>query len=112
IPPFDFAADADGDGYLNDAEYATREPGFDARFVYESRLFYPYYGQMRFVTNPASSAVRHWAADYHVRLLNASPLADGLFMDNAHGKLPFPGVSVLEPTGTFSEDSGALMNAV
>ena len=30
-----------------------------------------------------------WAADYHERLLNATPLADGLFIDNSHGKLPF-----------------------
>jgi hypothetical protein len=112
IPAFDYSADKNGDGYLSDAEYANRQAGMDARFVYESRLFYPYYGQMRFVTNPSSSAVRHWAADYHVRLLNSSPLADGLFMDNSTGKIPFPGISVLEPTGTFSEDSGALMNAV
>lgn len=112
IPAFDYAADRDGDGYLNDAEYATRKAGLDARFVYESRLFYPYYGQMRYVTNPSSSAVRHWAADYHARLLNASPLADGLFMDNATGKLPFGGSGVLEPTATFSDDSGALMDAV
>jgi hypothetical protein len=112
IPPFDYAADTNNDSYLNDTEYANRQSGFDARFVYESRLFYPYYGQMRYVTNPSASAVRHWAADHHERLLEANPLADGLFMDNAHGKLPFPGVSVLEPTGTFAEDSGALMNAV
>ncbi len=112
IPAFDYAADADGDGYLNDAEYATRAAGQDARFVYETRLFYPFYGQMRFVTNPSSSAVRHWAQEYHVALLQAQPLADGIFMDNATGKVPFPGVSVLEPTGTFSEDSGALMAAL
>ena len=79
IPAFDYAADKDGDGYLNDTEYATRTAGMDARFVYESRLFYPYYGQMRFVTNPSASAVRKWAADYHLRLLNANPLADGIF---------------------------------
>jgi hypothetical protein len=112
IPPFDYSADTNGDGYLNDAEYANRQAGHDARFVYESRLFYPYYGQMRFVTNPSSAAVRHWAAEYHERLLNANSLADGIFMDNATGKVPFLGVSVLEPTATFSEDSGALMNAV
>ncbi len=111
IPAFDYAADRDGDSYLNDAEYATRQAGFDARFVYESRLFYPYYGQMRFVTNPSASAVRHWAADYHQRLMNATPLADGIFMDNATGKLPFVG-GVLEPTGTFASDSGALMDSV
>ncbi len=112
IPPFDFAADKDNDGYLNDTEYANRKAGFDARFVYESRLFYPYYGQMRYVTNPSAAAVRHWAADHHERLLEANPLADGLFIDNAHGKLPFPGISVLEPVGTFAEESGALINAV
>lgn len=112
IPPFDYAADADGDGYLSDAEYADRRAGMDARFVYESRLFYPYYGQMRFVTNPSAGAVRQWAGDYHARLLANNPLADGVFIDNATGKLPFLGVSVLEPTATFSDDSGALMNAV
>ncbi len=112
IPAFDYAADKNGDGYLNDAEYANRKSGMDARFVYESRLFYPYYGQMRYITNPSSSAVRHWAADYHTRLLNATPMADGLFMDNATGKLPFDGAGVIEPTATFSEDSGALMDSV
>jgi hypothetical protein len=112
IPAFDYAADKDHDGYLNDAEYASRAAGKDARFVYESRLFYPYYGQERFVTNPSASAVRKWAADYHVRLLNATPVADGIFMDNAHGKLPFAGTPVLEPTATYSSDSGALVAAV
>ena len=88
IPAFDYSADANHDGYLSDTEYANRQAGMDARFVYESRLFYPYYGQMRFVTNPSSSALRSWAADYHDRLLDKNPLADGIFMDNAHGKLP------------------------
>jgi hypothetical protein len=112
IPPFDHAADANDDGYLNDAEYATRADGHDARFEYESRLFYPFYGQMRFVTNPSHPEVRRWAADYHVRLLSGNPLADGVFVDNATGRLPFPGVSVLEPTGAFSIDSGSLMGAI
>lgn len=112
IPAFDHTADTDHDGYLNNAEYSRRASGMDARFVYETRLFYPYYGQMRFVTNPSSSAIRRWASDYHVRLLEANPLADGLFMDNATGRVPFPGVSVFESTSTFSIDSGALMAAV
>src|SRR5262249_50103710 len=42
IPAFDAAADLNHDGYLTDAEYARRAPGKDARFLYESRLFYPY----------------------------------------------------------------------
>jgi hypothetical protein len=112
IPAFDYAADKNSDGYLNDTEYSSREAGKDARFIYETRLFYPFYGQMRFVTNPSSSAIRKWAADYHVQLLDQNPLADGIFMDNASGKLPFPGVSVLEPTSTFSLDSGSLIAAV
>jgi hypothetical protein len=112
IPAFDSAADRNGDGYLSDAEYATRAAGKDARFVYESRLFYPYYGQMRFVTNPSGSAVRRWAADFHVRLLADNPLADGIFMDNATGKLPFAGTPVVEATATYSADSGALIAAV
>src|SRR5207237_1337823 len=73
IPAFDTAADRDGDGHLTDVEYANRKPGMDARFLYESRLFYPQYGQMRFVTNPAQAAVRRWAADYHVRVLAKQP---------------------------------------
>lgn len=112
IPAFDYAADTNHDGYLNDTEYANRQAGLDARFVYESRLFYPYYGQMRFVTNPSSSAVRHWAADYHVRLLDATPLADGVMMDNSTGRIPFAGTPVLEPTSGYSTDTGALIGAV
>jgi hypothetical protein len=112
IPAFDHAADLNDDGYLNDAEFAARAAGLNARFEYESRLFYPFYGQMRFVTNPSDSNVRRWAADYHVRLLSGNPLADGIFMDNATGRVPFPGISVLEPTNAFSIDSGALMGAI
>ena len=112
MPAFDSSADKNGDGYLNDAEYASRKAGMDARFVYESRLFYPYYGQMRFVTNPSSSVVRKWASDYYSRLLAQNSLADGLFIDNATGKIPFAGLPVLEPTGTYGTDSGALIGAV
>ena len=112
IPAFDYAADTNHDGYLSDAEYAKRAPGMNARFVYETRLFYPFYGQMRFVTNPSSPAVRAWAADFHERLLSANPLAAGIFMDNETGKIPFSGVSVLEPTASYGIDSGALIAAV
>jgi hypothetical protein len=112
IPAFDYAADLDGDGYLTDAEYAQRASGKDARFVHESRLFYPFYGQMRFVTNPGSSAVRHWAADYHARLLDQYTLADGLFLDNSNGRLPFAGTPVIEPTATYGEETANLVAAV
>jgi hypothetical protein len=112
IPAFDYAADANHDGYLSDAEYAKRTKGMDARFVYESRLFYPFYGQMRFVTNPSSSAMRQWAAAYHVRLLKQNPLADGVFLDNSGGKLPFAGTPVIEPVASYSKDSANLVASV
>jgi hypothetical protein len=112
IPAFDATADRNGNGYLNDAEYAQRRAGFDARFGYESRLFYPYYGQMRFVTNPSSSAVQAWAADYDQRILAVSPLADGLFVDNSGGKLPFAGTPVIEPTASYASDYAALLAEV
>lgn len=112
IPAFDSAADQDGDGYLNDAEYATRTTGKDARFIYESRLFYPYYGSMRFVTNPASTVVQDWAANYHQRLLAANPLADGIFMDNSSGKNPIKDFALLESNLTYTADYAALLSAL
>ena len=112
IPAFDSAADANGNGYLTDAEYANRRAGFDARFEYESRLFYPNYGQMRYVVNPASAAIKDWNVDYHRRILAQNPLADGLFLDNSHGKLPFAGTPVKESVASFTRDYAALVRAV
>jgi hypothetical protein len=111
IPVFDSTADKDGDGYLNDTEFAGRKSGQDARFLYESRLFYPYYGQMRFVLNPSSAAVQNWAIAYHQNLLAANPLADGIFMDNSGGKLPFAS-SVKEATTTYARDYASLLGGV
>jgi hypothetical protein len=112
IPAFDAAADANHDGYLLDAEYARRRDGFDARFVYESRLFYPYYGQMRFVTNPSGTGVAAWATTYHRRLLKAQPAADGVFMDNSAGKPPTGGASLIESTSSYASDYAAVLGAI
>lgn len=112
IPAFDSAADKNGDGYLSDAEYASRAAGKDARFNYESRLFYPYYGSMRFVTNPGSTSVQNWAADYHERLLASQPLADGIFMDNSSGKSPVIGFKLVESSATYASDYSALLATV
>ncbi|MDB5313435.1 MAG: hypothetical protein JWO38_7637 [Gemmataceae bacterium] len=112
IPVFDAAADKDHDGYLNDAEWAARTPGDNARFAYQSRLFYPNYGPMRFITNPSAAGFQAWAAGFSVQLLAQNPLAAGIFLDNESGKLPFQGVAVAEPTATYSTDSGALVAAV
>jgi hypothetical protein len=111
IPAFDYASDKDGDGYLNDREYGFRKPGFDARFVHETRLFYPYYGQMRFVANPTSAAYKSFAAEYHAGLLAAAPSADGIFLDNASGRVPFES-PVLESTANFTAESAAVVAAI
>jgi hypothetical protein len=112
IPVFDYAADTNHDGYLSDAEYAHRARGKDARFAYESRVFYGNYGQGRFATNPGSTAFRNWAVDYSLRYLNGQPLADGLFMDNSSGNLAIPSASVVESTATYAADYAAVLGAV
>jgi hypothetical protein len=112
IPAFDTLADANSDGYLSDSEFASRRSGFEARFVHESRLFYPFYGQMRFVVNPTSDAVKAWAADYHEEWFGDFYHADGIFLDNASGKLPFNGSLVIESTADYSAQSAALVDAV
>jgi hypothetical protein len=111
IPAFDYAADLDHDGYLNDAEYARRSSGFDARFVYESRLFYPSYGQMRFAVNPAGTGVSPWAVDFERRSLAANPRADGIFMDNSSGRLPTAS-GLVESTDSYASNMAALLGAV
>jgi hypothetical protein len=112
IPAFDSAADTNHDGYLNDAEYAKRRPGYDARFVYESRVFYPNYGAYRFATNVSNPDFRAWAADYHVRLAAATPLARGFFVDNSVGKIALDPSSVAENLAGYSADYGSLLGAI
>jgi hypothetical protein len=107
IPAFDAAADTNHDGYLDNAEYAHRAPGMDARFLYQSRLFS--YGPMRFATNPGDAGFRAWAINYDVRYLNSNPLAAGLFMDNSGAKAPAMAGSVAEPVGTYSTDYASLL---
>ena len=111
-PAFDSAADMDGSGYLSDAEYARRKPGFDARFAYESRVFYPNYGPNRFATNVSNPAFRAWAVDYHQRLLQATPLASGVFVDNSIGKIAIDPTFVREGLATYSADYGSLLGTV
>lgn len=112
IPAFDSSADKDGDGYLNDAEYARRRSGFNARFEYESRLFYPYYGEMRYATNVSAPAFRAWAVDYHVRVAKAYPLSTGFFVDNSIGRLAVDTTLVRERMTGYSVDYGSLLGMV
>src|SRR5262249_9200553 len=96
IPTFDVKADLNKDGYLDDAEYAKREKGKDARFLYESRIYNGGYGQMRFCTNPGNKEFHKWAVDWNQRLLAKNPLATGLFMDNSSGKPQVKAADVIE----------------
>jgi hypothetical protein len=113
IPVFDYAADTNHDGYLNDAEYATAVAAGDyARFAYESRLFATNYGQMRFAADPSAAHFQAWAADYATRFLQSQPLADGLFVDNSSGKAPAAAGSVLESVSNYSADYGALLGSI
>ena len=75
-------------------------------------MFAGNYGQMRFATNPSYLGFKSWAVDYNSRYLNWQLLAGGLFVDNSGGSLSLPGSSVLEPTGSYSGDYAALLNAI
>jgi hypothetical protein len=112
IPVFDYAADTDGDGYLNNAEWANRTPGDNARFAYQSRLFAPGYGQMRFETNPANPAFQAFAAAYEKSYLASYPQAAGLFLDNSSGDPPAAPGSVIEPVANYSSDYASLVQTV
>jgi hypothetical protein len=112
IPAFDKSADANGDGYLNDAEYANRRPGLDARFLYESRAFYPAYGQNRFATNVANAHFKEWAADYSYRFLQANPGAQGLFMDNSLSKIAFDPRTIAEPLDHYADNYAEVLAAI
>ena len=112
IPAFDGAADKDGDGYLNDREWAARKAGFNARFVYESRLFYPTYGPNRFATNVGNAGFQAWAVDFHVRAIKAQPLADGFFVDNSVGKIDVDPAGLKESLASYSNDYGQLLGTI
>ncbi len=112
IPAFDSLADKDNDGYLNDAEYAKRRKGFEARFEYESRAFFAAYGQMRFATNPASADLKRWAPDFTARFLAKNPEADGIFLDNTFGRIPMDEKTLIESTTNYGDNMATIASAV
>jgi hypothetical protein len=112
IPAFDASADRNHDGYLSDTEYKYRHPGDDARFAYESRLFYPAYGQMRFATNPADGGFRNWAVDYARRFLARYPQADGLFLDNSPSRLQADPRTLRESITKYADDYASLAGSI
>ncbi len=109
IPAFDYTADINHDGYLSPAEYAKRKSGMNAVFAYQSRVFYPSYGQMRFAVNPASAAVQNWFAQYANQLLGENPLAAGLFVDNSNAQSPVSGISTVETAANYSQDYASML---
>jgi hypothetical protein len=113
IPAFDYDADLNGDGYLNDAEYSAsgRDAGKTARFVYETRWLS--YGQFRFHVNPSNPDFANWVlssypADFAVG--GKWQYSGGLFMDNSTGNAPAVAGDVLETVDSFSYDYGRLLN--
>jgi len=112
VQAFDKTADRDGDGYLSDAEYARRKPGSDARFAYESRVFYPNYGPLRYATNVGDAGFRAWAADYHARFIASQPLADGFFVDNSVGRVALDPGTLRESLDGYADDYGSLLGAI
>jgi hypothetical protein len=113
IPAFDFSADLDHDGYLNDAEYARRKPGMNARFLYQSRALYADYGEMRFATDPSNSVFRAWAANYLQRLVQGQPATVGVLIDNSLGTPSLVvGNGLHESTATYQQDYVSLLNAL
>ena len=112
IPAFDANADRDGDGYLNDQEYAQRAKGQDARFFYESRLFYPNYGPHRYATNVSDPGFRAWATDYHVRLNQSQESIHGFFVDNSIGRLAVDHSGLKENLEGYSNDYGSLLGSL
>jgi hypothetical protein len=112
IPAFDYAADANHDGYLNDAEYAHAASGMAARFAYQGRALYGSYGEMRFATDPTSPDFRAWAVNYATRVLAGQPKAAGLFVDNSNDVAPVGAGAVRESVSSYSTDYAALLTAV
>ncbi len=112
IPVFDYAADTNHDGYLDNAEWANRAPGDNARFAYQSRSFYSNYGQMRFATNPSNASFQTWMVQYMQQLLQSAPFSDGLFIDNSNTPPPLPGNNILESLANYGTDYATLLNKI
>ena len=113
IPVFDYAADLNHDGYLDNAEYAVAcSIGDYARFAYQSRAIIGQYGEMHFATNPSDPNFRNWAIQFNLDLLNSYPKVSGLFVDNSPGTAPVAAGSVLESTATYGADYASLLHTL
>ena len=109
IPAFDYDADLDSDGYLNDTEYAARTTGKDARFAYEGRWF-TNYGAWRFVANCGDTGYRAFVVDYHLDAVDSD--MDGFFVDNSFAAPSGPTATLLESVAAYDVEYSSLMSAV
>jgi hypothetical protein len=112
VPAFDYAADANHDGYLSNAEYPHAAAGKTARFAYQGRALYGSYGEMRFATQPGSPAFTSWAVNSLTGTLGQYPQAAGLFLDNSNAVAPVTAAGVVETVASYATDYAALVNAV
>ncbi len=84
----------------------------DARFVYESRAFYPAYGQNRFAANVGNGWYGQWAADFSYRFLQANPGAAGLFVDNSLSKIAFDPTTIAESLDNYADNYAQVLAAI
>jgi hypothetical protein len=81
IYPFDYNSDVNKDGYLNDEEWMTRKEGYNARFMYESRLLTGY-GDWRFVSHIHDALVRDWYVEKIASDTEKDQYRKWVFFDN------------------------------
>jgi hypothetical protein len=110
IPAFDYQADLDGDGYLNDAEYAARRAGFDARFAYQGRLHFIGYNSWRFPARVSDPDTADWLRQLAVAL-GSRPDFNGIFMDNCLGNVSVTS-GTIEPIANYAAEYGALLRSI
>jgi hypothetical protein len=109
-PAFDYAADLDSDGYLTDAEYATRATGKNARFAYEGRIP-SQYGVQRMLMRYSQQAPVDWLAAHDAELMTANPTYNGIFMDNSIGVIKISQSYIIEPIASSPTEYGLALNA-
>lgn len=107
IPAFDYAADIDGDGYLNDVEYSGHAAIATARFSWHSRMPTGY-GNTVLWGNMAKQTFKAWCATWITRGITSD--LDGYFMDNSHAGQLFARNQTVEDTTTYGQDYGAMLN--
>lgn len=111
------AFDTDGDGYLNDSEYAlagspTNGSGNQVRFKYQSR-FVTGYGSNVLWSNIQSPNCQEWIAGFIDRAIVAYPMYDGIFCDDSSlSDEGFAPVQTVEDTSTYGQSYGQILSVM